>query len=311
LGSSQGGHNGLSLIGNFLNVYGARTGVGIVCANGNEANNRHHCSGKISEIDGYYEAQLRVDGKTSGFTMELWAESPDIFEIEIISPTGERIPRVNSNLEREQMYSLLLERTRVYVKYELVERLSGSELIQVRFEMPTEGIWTIKVYGELIISGEFNIWLPINEFVGEDTYFLKPDPYITLTTPSDTFIPISVGAYSNYTQGIYINSGRGYTIDNTVKPTFVAPGVNVLAPSVNNSYIRLSGTSVAAGITAGVMAQFMEWGIVKGNRINMNTTEIKSYLMRGAKRKAALTYPNQEWGFGELDAYNSIDILRN
>jgi hypothetical protein len=43
----------------------------------------------------------------------------------------------------------------------------------------------------------------------------------------------------------------------------------------------------------------------------MNTTEIKSYLMRGAKRKAALTYPNQEWGFGELDAYNSIDILRN
>ena len=46
----------------------------------------------------------------------------------------------------------------------------------------------------------------------------------------------------------------------TVKPTFVAPGVNVLGPSLNNSYIRLSGTSISAGITAGVMAQFMEWG---------------------------------------------------
>lgn len=311
LGSNQGAHSGASIIGSFVSGYAARTGVGVVCANGNEGNSRHHYSGKISETDRYQDVQIRVDGSNRGFTLELWAEAPDIFEIEIISPTGERIPRVNSSIEQEQVYRLLFERTVVYIKYELVERLSGAELIQVRFETPTEGVWNIKVFGELIISGEYNIWLPITEFVGEDTYFLQPDPNITLTTPADTYVPVSVGAYNNATGGLYINSGRGYPVNNVVKPTFVAPGVSVLAPTLNNEYVRMSGTSVAAGMTAGVMAQFMEWGIIKGNRINLNTTEIKSYLMRGARRKNTLTYPNREWGYGELDAYNSIDILRN
>lgn len=310
LGSNQGAHSGYSIVGNFMSSYAIRTGVGIVCANGNEGNSRHHCSGRITDVNGFEDVQIRVEGNKNGFSLELWAETPDIFEIEITSPTGERIPRVNSSLRQEQVYRLLFERTTVYVKYELVERLSGSELIQVRFDNPTEGVWNIRVFGELIVCGKYNMWLPITEFVGEETYFLKPDPNITLTTPSDTFAPISVGAYNNATEGLYINSGRGYTVNNIVKPNFVAPGVNVLGPTLNNGYTRMSGTSVAAGITTGVMAQVMEWGLIQGNRIDMNTTEIKSYLMRGARRKSTLTYPNEQWGYGELDAYNSIDILR-
>ncbi len=53
--------------------------------------------------------------------------------------------------------------------------MTGEELIQIRLEAPTEGVWTIRVYGELVISGTFNIWLPITEFVGDDVYFLKPN----------------------------------------------------------------------------------------------------------------------------------------
>ncbi len=193
--------------------------------------------------------------------------------------------------------------------YEFTNNLGDRCFIYPGLEL-TEGVWTIRVHGALVISGEFNMWLPITEFVGEETYFLKPDPFITLTSPSDSFVPISVGAYSNATDGIYINSGRGYPTNMTVKPTFVAPGVNVLGPSLNNSYIRLSGTSISAGITAGVMAQFMEWGMVRGNRVNMNTIEIKNYLIRGAGRKQGISFPNREWGFGILDAYNSIDIIR-
>lgn len=218
--------------------------------------------------------------------------------------------RVQAVSGQEQVFKLFLERTVIYVKYELVERMTGEELIQIRLEAPTEGVWTIRVYGELVISGTFNIWLPITEFVGDDVYFLKPDPFTTLTSPADSFIPISVGAYNHSTAGLYINSGRGYAIGTMMKPTFVAPGVNILAPTLNNSYIRLSGTSISAAITAGVMAQFMEWGILRGNRVNMNTIEIKNYLVRGASRKPTLSYPNREWGYGTLDVYNSIDILR-
>ena len=310
LGTNQGGHSGISTLGTFLNSYAIRTGVGIVCPIGNEGNSRHHFSGNITEVDEFEDVQIRVGANVSGFTIELWGRSPDIFEVEIISPTGERVKRVQAVSGQEQVFRLFLERTVIYVKYELVERMTGEELIQIRLEAPTEGVWTIRVYGELVISGTFNIWLPITEFVGDDVYFLKPDPFTTLTSPSDSFIPISVGAYNHSTAGLYINSGRGYAIGTMMKPTFVAPGVNILAPTLNDSYIRLSGTSISAGITAGVMAQFMEWGILRGNRVNMNTIEIKNYLIRGASRKPTLSYPNREWGYGTLDVYNSIDILR-
>lgn len=310
LGTNQGGHSGISTLGTFLNSYAIRTRVAVVCPIGNEGNSRHHFSGRITEADAFEDVQIRVGANISGFTIELWGRSPDIFEVEIISPTGERVKRVQAVSGQEQVFKLFLERTVIYVKYELVERMTGEELIQIRLEAPTEGVWTIRVYGELVISGTFNIWLPITEFVGDDVYFLKPDPFTTLTSPADSFIPISVGAYNHSTAGLYINSGRGYAIGTMMKPTFVAPGVNILAPTLNNSYIRLSGTSISAAITAGVMAQFMEWGILRGNRVNMNTIEIKNYLVRGASRKPTLSYPNREWGYGTLDVYNSIDILR-
>lgn len=310
LGSSQGAHSGLSIIGDLLSTLGGRTGIGICVANGNEGNSRHHYSGKLPNAGAYEDVEIRVAENLRGFTLELWGESPDFFSIEIISPTGEKIQRVAVGVAGNQLFDLLFERTRISVRYELVERKTGAEVIQIKFDEPTAGIWTIRVHGEIIANGEFNMWLPITEFIGNDTYFLKPDPYITLTIPADTSVPISVGAYDDDTGSIYIDSGRGFPTNMTVKPSFAAPGVRVFGPGTGNSYVYRSGTSISAGITAGVMAQFMEWGIIRGNSINMNTTEIKNYLIRGAQRRPNIEYPNREWGYGTLDAYNSIDILR-
>lgn len=310
MGTNQGGRNGLSMVGDYFNDYGRRTGVGIAVAAGNEGNEKHHYSGRILQKDAYDDVQIRVGENGTGFTMELWGQPPDIYEIGIISPTGERIERVQAGNREERSFRLLFEQSVVYIKYEIVERRTGQELIQIRIENATEGVWTVRVYGEMVVTGEFNMYLPVSDFINSETYFLKPDPFITLTTPSDTDTPITVGGYDSFTGGLYIRSGRGYPLDMTIKPVISAPAVNVLGPGRNDSYIRLSGTSVATGITAGVMAQFMEWGIIKGNKINMNTTEIKSYFIRGAKRQKEIDYPNREWGYGILDAYNSIDVLR-
>lgn len=54
----------------------------------------------------------------------------------------------------------------------------------------------------------------------------------------------------------------------------------------------------------------LEWGYVKGNDIEINTTRIKNYLIRGAKRDATKTYPNQEWGFGAVDLYETFLKIR-
>lgn len=310
LGTNQGGHNGLSLVGDYLNAYGSRTGVGVTVAIGNESDEKHHFSGKIAESGEYEDVQIRVSDNGTGFVMELWGKVSDVYEIEIFSPTGERIGRVQSNISEERRYRLVFEQAVVHIRYEQVERKTGQELIMIRVENATNGVWTVRVYGTVIVSGEFNAFLPISEFISNEIYFLKPDPFVTLTIPSDSVVPISVAGYDSFNNGLYVRSGRGYPLNMTVQPTIAAPAVNILGPGRGDTYLRLSGTSVAAGITAGVMAQFMEWGIVKGNKINMNTIEIKSYFIRGATRQQNAVYPNREIGYGVLNGYNSIDILR-
>ena len=52
------------------------------------------------------------------------------------------------------------------------------------------------------------------------------------------------------------------------------------------------------------------WGIVEGNQITMSQASVKSYLIRGAKRNPALRYPNEEWGYGALDLYETFRRIR-
>ena len=61
----------------------------------------------------------------------------------------------------------------------------GDELVVFRIERPTAGVWTfsVDVKGD-VGYGYINMWLPITQFLGTDTYFLRPSPYETLTEPS-------------------------------------------------------------------------------------------------------------------------------
>ena len=61
-----------------------------------------------------------------------------------------------------------------------------------------------------------------------------------------------------------------------------------------------SGSSVSAAITAGACAQLLEWAVVNSNDVLVNSTNIKNYLIRGARRESYLEYPNREWGYGRL-----------
>ena len=310
-GTSFGSHNGFSLVGDLLNCVGQRAGIGVCVACGNEGNARHHYSGTIQTQGMYEDVELRVEEQLEGISMELWGESPDLFSLEIISPTGERIPKIAIGIQGYNEFEFLFQNSRIAVKYEIVEKQSGGEVIELKIHNPAAGVWTFRIYGDIILNGQFNIWLPTTEILSENTYFLRPDPFTTLTIPSDAKIPLAVAAYNNDTDGIYIDSGRGFITSFDAKPTLAAPGVNIISTAGNNSYSEVSGTSVATAITAGIMAQFMEWGVNRGIDTNMNTTEIKSYLIRGADRRNTITYPDREWGYGEINAFRSLDILKN
>ena len=189
----------------------------------------------------------------------------------------------------------------------MVEPASGEELITLRIQDPTPGIWTflVEAVGE-IHNGEFHMWLPLRQFMNAENFFLEPSPYITLTEPAYAGEAITVSAYNSDNNSFYINSGRGFSRLGEVKPDLAAPGVEI-------SLLRGTGTGsgLAAALTAGAVAQFMQWAVVEGNNVVVGSSEIKNFFIRGAARSFDLVYPNREWGYGRLDLEGAFNAMRN
>ena len=310
LGTGSGQRSGGSALSQQLNDLGEMIGCCVVTCAGNEGNARLHYKGSVLNKE-YEDVELRVGEGTNGFTMELWGNSPDIISVAFISPSGEMISRIPARVGQSDTVEFLLEKSKIDISYSLVEAGGGVELIFMRFIDPTPGVWIIRVYGNNILEGDYNIWLPIKQFIDKETYFLKPNPDITLTVPSTTQATITVAAYDNMTNALFTDSSRGFTRTNEIKPDITAPGVNVYGPGINNNYVRKSGTSVAAALVAGNCAQLMQWGIVEKNETQMKTNYIKNFLIRGAIRDRNIVYPSKEWGYGKVNVYEAFSILRN
>ena len=158
-------------------------------------------------------------------------------------------------------------------------------------------------------QGTFHMWLPITGLARPDITFIQPNPDTTLTAPSDSASVITTAAYNAYNNSLFLNSSRGYTRSGQIKPDLAAPGVNVFGPAPNNRFTTLSGTSVSAAITAGGCALLVEWGMRRTPARIFNNTELKTLLIRGAKRSPERLYPNREWGYGTLDIYQVLSTL--
>lgn len=306
VGTNQGAHSGDSYLETVINELSGNTGRCVVVPTGNEGNARHHYQGTANEAV-EQNVEIRVD---RSFVMELWGNAPDLLSIAIISPTGEVVPRIPARIGRSDVLTFLFESTVIYVDYRIVEQRSGAQLIFMRFENPTTGIWKIQVLGENLITGIFHMWLPITAFVGENTYFLNPEPNVTLTSPSPAARAVVTGGYNSLNGTFFIESGRGFTRSTTIKPDIVSPSVNVYGPSLNGGYQMRTGTSVGAALTTGAAAQLFQWGIINGNQTDMNSVDMKNFLIRGAQRSRDITYPDRQWGWGKVDVYTALDILR-
>jgi hypothetical protein len=82
-----------------------------------------------------------------------------------------------------------------------------------------------------------------------------------------------------------------------------APGFELVCALPDNRYGVLSDTSAAAAHTTGIVAMMLEWAVIKGNYPFITGFNINRLLIRGARRKSNLQYPNQIWGYGEIDIY--------
>jgi subtilisin family serine protease len=311
MGTSLDSHDGRGAISTYLSTLGDQNGIAIVIAAGNEGNTGNHYRGILATgTNQSKNIELRVAPNEPGFTMLLWGDAPATYSIDILSPTGEYIPRIPARMGEVRDIRFIFESTVIHIAYLLIETQTGDELIYMRFRQPTEGIWRFKVYVAGDLGSNFHIWLPGKHFLKGDTSFVEADPDYTVTSPGDASIPIVVTAY-DYTNGsLFIGASRGYNRNDYIVPNFAAPGVNLVGPAPGNSYTTRTGTSLAAAHTAGIAAILLEWGITTGFYSELDSIEIKNLLIRGAKREPNVTYPNKQWGYGIIDIYNTFNSLR-
>lgn len=310
MGSGMGNHGGEDAISTYADELGRRRQRGVVVSAGNEAAQRHHYYRSGIREGEEEEIEISVGKNVSGFLMEFWASVPEIYSLSVLSPTGERVPRVPDALGGGQSFSFVFERTRLTVDYAIAGARLGAQLISLRFEDPAEGIWTVRVTPLQVIGGVFNCWLPITEFLDGEVFFLRSNPDITILTPGMSQAAVTAGAYQTAGGSAAPDSGRGNSTTGTVKPDILAPGVGVYGPRQRGLYGSRTGTSVSAAVTAGGCAQIFQWAVVGNNLFYLNSTDLSNLLIRGAVRSPDRIYPNTVYGYGLLDVYSALDRLR-
>ncbi len=309
LGTSQGAHDDNGLLCKTLGVVGDCPTVGVSIAAGNEAFARRHFYSTLNPSE-TVTVELQIAQDEYGFTMELWGNPPMIYAMDIQSPSGEYIPEISHRLNETNTVRFIFDQTVLHIDYIMIEQDSGKQVIMMRFVNPSQGIWRFQVSGRGNMPGAFHIWLPSGNFISKDTVFLDANPYTTITSPGNSIVPITVIAYNSDTGALYPESGKGFSTSNILNPDLAAPGVDITCPTLNQEFTSVTGTGAAAAHTAGIAAMIFEWGIVRNNYPNLDTVGIKKFLLRGAKRSSNLLYPNQDWGYGIVDIYNSYDIFR-
>lgn len=321
-GTSQGSHDGSSPLGFQLQALRGVSGLSVVTGAGNETGFSHHFFASVDESQPFTEAELRVGAKETGFCLEFWASGPELYTIGFVSPSGEAISSIPLALGSEAVIPFRLDSTRITLNYQLYEAGSGNQLIFLRFQTPSSGIWRIRIYPTAQTNGSFHMWLPIRGFVSDDTIFLRANPDTTITDPGNVPMVLTVGAYDHRNDSLYIHSSRGFNSAGQIKPDIAAPGVEVQGPALNPenadsspqqsspiSFTRRTGTSVASAFAAGAAANLLTWAIVDKNDETATSASIKALLTRGASRNPAFQYPNRQWGYGTLNLYQSFQTL--
>lgn len=322
IGSNQGSHTGAGPLSILLDEIGAQIGRVVVVPAGNQAVTQHHFYGEATLALEPIRVEINVEAGMDGFCMELWSYAPELVRVVVQSPTGQRSQGGFPVSEETQTTRFVFESTILTLDYRIAGKESGDLLVFFRFSRPTEGIWTVLVYPENVITGAFHMWLPIQPLVGGDIRFIEPNPDTTITTPGNAQLAITVGGYDGLTGARYLQSGRGFSGTGRVKPEFCAPAVEVSGARVSPAlsvpgglqgslYETRTGTSAAAAITAGAASLVLEWGLLRGNAPTMNSVEVKNLLIRGCERDLNRVYPNTEWGYGRLNVYRSFLLLRD
>lgn len=313
IGTSEHSHDSSDIFSRYLSEIASYRGIVFVAGCGNEGAAEGHASGYLAGIGDVKEVELKVGEIMNLFQFKVYVRRPNKMSIAVISPTEENSEFMTSNLYKEKIIEYVFEDTTLKIDFYTWDNITGLQIFLLSFSNIKPGIWKIRLRGEYVVDGRFDIWLPPAITLKPGTKFLKPNPNQTINVPGDSDKVISVAYYNQNYNSIIAESGRGFPLFPIIKPDIAAPGVDILATSTDGTKVTMTGSSAATSIVAGACALLMQWGIVDGNDSTMYANKILSYLISGAFRESNRKYPNESLGYGTLDllgTFNRISGLR-
>lgn len=309
-GNNNGDHNGNSILEEYIDTIAVLSKNTIVVGSGNDGTAGRHAE-IILGNESWYKRDFQIYEGESGISIQIWRDYQDVIDIFLVTPNGNEIGPFNN-------YNDLM----IYEVDDMNIRVLNGEPTPINSKQETyisiiplndyieSGIWSIRIIPKKIVNGRLDMWLPVEGSTVSNISFLTPSDYTTLTIPSTSKNVITVGAYDPNSLNYAGFSGRGYTVDNMIKPDIVAPGVNIDAPMVGGGYNNVSGTSFATPFVSAGAAMLMEYGIVNGVDPFLYGEKVKAYLISGVKElPGTADTPNPMTGWGALCVENSIPWL--
>ncbi|MFA5103807.1 MAG: S8 family serine peptidase [Candidatus Margulisiibacteriota bacterium] len=127
-------------------------------------------------------------------------------------------------------------------------------------------------------------------------------PAETTTSPGNVPNALGIGAvlasddiWSGSSRGPILWSGTIY-----IKPDISAPGVSIKSSYNNGDYEYMTGTSMACPHTSAVAALMLQ------ANPTLETSTIRTIVENTAYRKDTVSYPNNDYGAGRLDALAAV-----
>ena len=314
IGTSDHSHDSSDIFSRYLNEVTSYRGLVFVSSCGNEGLADGHASGYVNYTGDIKEVELKVENSMKLLAFKVWVRRPNKMSIAVISPSGESSQFMTSNLYTEKKIEYVFENTSLKIDFLTWDNITGLQVFILSFSNIKPGIWKIRLRGEYIVDGRFDIWLPPAKTLKPGIKFLEPDPNQTINVPGSSSSGVSVSYYNQNNKSIVAESGRGFPLFPIIKPDIAAPGIDIFATSSNGRKVTVTGSSAASSIVAGTCALLMQWGIVDGNDSTMYSTKVLSYLVAGASRSSDRRYPDVSLGYGTLDllgTFNRISGLKS
>lgn len=311
-GNNYGAHNGDSMLERYIDVISGLHKISIVAGTGNDGITARHTSG-VLQTEREETIEIYVGDYVNSFNLQIWKHYSDEMEIELETPTGRRVGPF-SPYASVQNYTLPRENIAVY--YSEPTPFNPEQEIYVswipRENYITAGIWKIRLQPGEVLSGDYDLWLPVAGSTSGEVSFVNPSIFNTLLIPSTARYVIAVSAYDSRNDTFANFSGRGPNVEPGVpqrvaKPDLAAPGVAINTCAVGGGYSEFSGTSFAAPFVTGAAALLMQYGIVEERDPYLYGEKVRASLISGARELPfQQTRPSPLVGWGALCVADSL-----